>query len=629
MKHLARIILLICLLPGGGCRDRQGGGEVAEPRLISKDYALLHHIGDADLQITRSGDRDFEDLFKRREVTIGGSRRFGFCMASESRAGFDVRILKAPRLCFGIGLLPRTGGLPGDGATFAVSVQAGDGRETLLYEKHLSRPEEAGSARWIDETVDLADYEGRAVRLTLRVGPGPMGDARNDFAVWSHPVIYQQGEVFPGRRREGGPNILLVTADTLRADYLGCAGHPGIDTPCLDGLAREGVLFEQAYTAANNTNPSHMSILTALTPQAHGVYTNHHRLDARYRILSQRFQDAAYYTGAVLSAPWLSDRVTGLDRGFDEFHEAENTKRAAFTTAEAMAFVTANYDRPFFLWVHYFDPHTRYDPPPPFDTRYTARREARPGEKTLLEKHAWFQGRRKIYASWLAGVADASYPEGQYRGEISYLDHAFEKLLRRLETLGIDGNTVVAFTADHGELLGEHGIFYAHRGLWEPNVRVPLILRYPAGLPSGRRIGQTVRTLDIAPTLLALAGLELPGDPMDGVSLLPLIEAREAVDRTAVIAHADELATALRRGPWKLIVTRQPGAFLHDRRALYHLGDDPEERHNLYEREPDIAAELEALLKEHEGKYAKINAVSGDISDGMREKLQAMGYLEE
>jgi len=620
------LLLSVWLLCAGGCRD---GDE--KVRLVQMDYNLLYHLADAELWSRIPGISASGEGILMREVTIEDDTRAVLFMHPLATVTYRTQLMDHPVLCFGIGLLPAVWEKEGDGVTFSVYLRESRDEKIILFQKHVSPADMKKQQGWIDEEIDLKPYEGQEVDLVLEVSAGSSGDARNDHAVWSNPVIRQQSRISFPRRKAAYPGIVLITADTLRADYLGCYGNERVETPTLDRLSKEGVLFEQVYTAANITNPAHISILTSLFPRAHGIYTNMDRLDDQFTILSQILQKHDYYTGAILSAPWLSHGVTGLNRGFDEFHEATYNKRAGITTAEAIEFVTKNRGETFFLWLHYFDPHTRYDPPSPFSTRYSVLQKSLPGEKTLLEKHAWLQipALKEHYVPWLENVTDEDYPVGQYCGEIAYMDSELKKLLDRLKTLEIDKETMVVFTADHGEALGEHDIYYDHRGLWEPSVRIPLIIRYPDRLPEGKRVSSPVRCVDIMPTIMDLSGIPLSdAGGIEGVSLVPLIQGKATGDSPIVSEHAGRCAISICRGNWKLIDTYNNMDFLIPGKVLYNLETDPEEQVNLYDKEPDIAAELERELEAWWYEKEKGSPAPGEISERMRDNLKAMGYLE-
>ncbi|MGH9324314.1 MAG: sulfatase-like hydrolase/transferase [Vicinamibacteria bacterium] len=286
------------------------------------------------------------------------------------------------------------------------------------------------------------------------------------------------------------PNVLLVSIDTLRYDYLGCYGNRVVKTPHLDALAARGVLFENAVAHAVVTLPSHASILTGLYPTGHGIHDNAgYSLQEQHRTLAEIFSENGYKTGAFVAAFPLDSRF-GLTQGFDLYDDrypsrrivnemAMPERRGDAVVGGASAWLEAQGEAPWFLFVHLYDPHFPYEPP---------------------EEH------RRLY------------PSDAYAGEVSFVDEQVGLLLASLEVRGLLDRTIVLLTADHGEGLGEqgertHGIF-----AYEATIRVPLLLAAPSISQRGQRAETRVRHVDIAPTLIDLAGLD-ETTTFDGESL--------------------------------------------------------------------------------------------------------------
>ena len=260
---------------------------------------------------------------------------------------------------------------------------------------------------------------------------------------------------------DGRPSVLLITIDTLRADRLGCYGCREAQTPNMDRLAAEGVMFEQVGAQVPVTLPSHATILTGLPPASHGVHDNStFSLADTVTTLAEVFRKAGYRTGAVVGAYVLA-RQFGLGQGFEDYDdsfddtqgsgsEAESVeRRAAEVARRGIDWLEQHRRTPFFLWLHFFDPHMPYDPPPPLG--------------------------RDDYAS-------------PYDGEVSYVDRELGRVFRWLQEVGLEQSTLVVLTSDHGEGLGSHdeethGVF-----LYESTLRVPLILRWPGRLSAGMRL---------------------------------------------------------------------------------------------------------------------------------------------
>lgn len=395
---------------------------------------------------------------------------------------------------------------------------------------------------------------------------------------------------------EGKPNVLLVSIDTLRADHVGAYGAERASTPTLDRIAREEVRFTQALSPAPLTLPSHATLLTALDPPRHGVRHNGiHCLPESVTTLAERFREAGYTTGAVVGAAVLSARY-GLAQGFDHYDDAivpqagrvggAAAQRDARAVREAAWSWLARAPEPFFLFVHFYDPHSSYQPPPPFD------RMAHP-----------------------------------YDGEIAYVDAELGGLLAHLEGSGRLAKTLVAVTADHGESLGEHEEATHAYTVYDATQRVPLLLRGP-GVPVARREDTVVRLADVAPTLLARAGVAplAPSSELDGRDLTPLLrDASAPVDR---LAYVESLATQIDQGWAPLHGMRSTDALLirAPRSELYVLAGDPSQTNNVHDdpRHAALRMELETALDARLEVTASSQTVTLDPST--RAQLGALGY---
>jgi arylsulfatase A-like enzyme/Flp pilus assembly protein TadD len=395
----------------------------------------------------------------------------------------------------------------------------------------------------------------------------------------------------------GAPNVLLVTIDTLRADHVGAWGAADAQTPTLDRLAAEGVRFATVIAPTPLTLPSHASLLTGLHPPRHGVRHNGlFRLGADLPSLAQRFSDAGYSTGAVVGSIVLA-RGLGLERGFDAYDDETSARRASSTgypersaeavTARALGWLAAT-PGPFFLWIHYYDPHAAYQPP----ARFAERFEGRP-----------------------------------YAGEIAYVDEQLGRVLDFLREHGRFERTLVAVTSDHGESLGEHGERTHAYGLYDATLAVPLVLRGP-GLPAARVVEGTVSLVSLAPTLLALAGLP-PLEDIDGLDLAPLWRG-EAAPGIAGRAYAETLATQLDQG-WSPLHALRTDRHLYvraPRPELYDVAQDPRQLRNLLDPPAPGAGEIQASL---DREVETLLGAGGDLEvvalgAARRAQLEALGY---
>jgi len=389
-------------------------------------------------------------------------------------------------------------------------------------------------------------------------------------------------------RREAPPDVLLVTLDTTRADHLGAYGDARARTPNLDRLAAEGVVFERAITAAPLTLPAHASLLTGRYPFAHGVRNNgNFTLDASAATLATALHDAGYRTAAFVSA-FVLDRRYGLARGFDRYDDRlEIERRGGETAAALQAWLdeTAADARPFFAWLHLYDPHDPYEPPAPFASAFADR---------------------------------------PYDGEIAYDDAVLGGVLARLAARGPrDRAAIVAVVGDHGESLGEHGEATHGLFVYESAIRVPMLLHGPR-FTRGRRVQALVRTIDLAPTLVDAAGLP-PLARADGRSLLPLIAGSETGPESAYSeTYFPQLymnwapLRSIQDSRWKFIDAPAP--------ELFDLANDARESSNLAPREPSRAAALRRAFDEvtggSEGRIAP-----AAIDRETARKLAALGYI--
>jgi arylsulfatase A-like enzyme/lipopolysaccharide biosynthesis regulator YciM len=405
-------------------------------------------------------------------------------------------------------------------------------------------------------------------------------------------------DVAPGSL--AGYNVLVITTDTTRADHIGCYGNRSVETPVIDELARRGILFAEAVTPSPNTMPAHSSLLTGLYPVHHGVRANGtFKLDGKVTTLAERLKEKGYRTGAVISAFVLDSRF-GLDQGFDLYHD-DLTKgmqysphmfreRAAELTNEpAVAWLRENTEQPFFLWVHYFDPHAVYMPPEPF---------------------------RSDYAHDL------------YDGEIAYVDSQIGALLNHLEELGVRDRTLVIYTSDHGEGLGEHGEQTHSLLVYDATLHIPMIIHAPKALPQGKVIHRQSCLVDVMPTVLELLGHEVPDD-LDGVNLCrpPAEENRPLLIETiaTMTLHGWAPLIGVRRSDFKYILAPTP--------ELYDLKNDPRERDNLHDALPKQVSELSTKLAEWLGQdpyLAARKAVNLSTLEADKESLRhlaALGYV--
>ncbi|MEK7283241.1 MAG: sulfatase [Acidobacteriota bacterium] len=448
------------------------------------------------------------------------------------------------------------------------------------------------------------------------------------------------------------PNVLLITVDTLRADRLGCYGYARATSPNIDRLAARGVLFERAFTTLPRTTQSVASIMTGRYPKAHGARGLFSSLSSANLTLAEILKEDGYDTAAFVSNLFLRPGQ-GFEQGFDRYDNPQRRwegNSAAEITEAAIAWLRSRpADRPFFLWVHYLDPHWTYRPSAPFDRLFDPDFT---GPFTLYDD---LEGKRLtkgqvIFENRLP-PRQVEHVAALYDGEIAQADAALGALLDALERP--EGRPLLAvFTSDHGESLGEHDYHFAHgEYLYQESLRIPLILALPGGVAAGSRPDALAENVDIAPTILALVGISR----MQGVDGRPLlISGRTAGPGTAggfspapgrrvVLAESDfqlihpENPRFYIQGPagkwssafdgrYKLIHIPKPGGEILE---LYDLLHDPAETRNLA---PDgagpavrlrLLGELQRFVDYGTGNPAGPH----EMDPEQRQRLRALGYL--
>lgn len=421
-------------------------------------------------------------------------------------------------------------------------------------------------------------------------------------------------------------NIVLVTFDTTRADQFSSYGNQAIKTPRVDALAGDGVLFRRAFSAVPVTAPSHSTIITGQYPPAHGVRDNGlFVLTPGQTTLAEILKDQGYATAAAVGAFPL-DSQFGLDQGFDLYDDQFTAsyedfrgnriraKSGLFFDERKAALVnepifqwlderqldarqgTGGSEQPFFIWLHYFDPHHPHEPPSPYD---------------------------ELYGTDL------------YKGEIAYADESLGAVIDKLQALGVWDDTIMVMTADHGEGLGEHNEETHSTLAYNATIHVPLVMRVPGG-PRGRAIDARVGTVDIVPTILDFLGIEAPVT-VQGRSLRAMIEEETDPSENAPSAatdgtlYAETLAPRFSHGLGEIraLFHRQYKYIFGPRPELYDVDADPHELANLIDREPAVTEAMHARLADFLAEHAAQDPASLlEVDAETRARLEALGYIQ-
>jgi arylsulfatase A-like enzyme len=479
-------------------------------------------------------------------------------------------------------------------------------------------------------------------------------------------------------------NIILIVIDTLRADHLSCYGYERLTSPNIDDFAKRGVLFTNAIVQKTKTSPSVASILTGTYPYTHGVDGCRTMLYDDAITIGEVVKEHDYRTASVVSNGNLGYEFN-FTQGFDDVFEvwklgstiAENVNKYAISWLEK------NYQDKFFLYIHYIDPHSKYTPPPPYnemfvnDEFYGRLKDIKIG----IGNTHWNSIHYKDTLLEGPHQTELDYYISQYDGEIRYCDEYVGQLLNKIKELGLDKNTLIILTADHGEDLTEHDFYFGHGTFaYEACARVPFIISFPP-IFKPKLVDDVVETVDIFPTILDFLGMEKINNSQ-GNSLFPILSGEDVKDinlkKFGFVEgnYGKQIVTAIRTKDWKLIynpyLLHIKGETLrfalvdtldfdsiyfpsfiwkswsyfcaigvddlrnyNMRYELYNIKEDPDEQNNLYLKRSDIAItlrkELMKWLKEHPRRFVK------DITNGIEgkkpeketlENLKALGYIQ-
>jgi arylsulfatase A-like enzyme/Tfp pilus assembly protein PilF len=400
-------------------------------------------------------------------------------------------------------------------------------------------------------------------------------------------------------------NIVLVTADTLRADRLPIYGYSKVETPNLDRLAKSAVVFDQATTVVPLTLPAHSSMFTGTFPMHHGVRDNGgYYLGADQVTLAETLKENGYKTGGFVAA-FVLDSRWGLNQGFDRYYDDfdlnkfENVgldtvqRRGDEVLSEAVKWMDEVKNDRFFAWLHFYDVHTPYDPPEPFLSRYKG------------------------------------YPWSRYDGEIAYLDSLMGELLEWLEKSDLEEDTLVIFIGDHGESLGQHHETTHGFFIYDATMRVPFLLRAPYRQIRPERISAQVRNVDLMPTILDLVAIQSP-DTVQGTSLAPLLEGKS--EDLGLLAYSESYYPRHHYG-WAELKSVRNGTFHFidaPRPELFDVREDPQQAKNLAPQRAATVKELKTALDDLVGRYAVegIDEKGPETLDpDTQAQLAALGYL--
>lgn len=434
--------------------------------------------------------------------------------------------------------------------------------------------------------------------------------------------------------REKDVNIVFISIDSLRADHLSSYGYPQKTSPNLDRLTDEGVVFSNAFSVTSWTLPAHTSMLTSLYPLSHGVVIDEESLDENRTTLAEVLKGEGYATAAFVSGPYLNSHF-GLNQGFDMYDDftAGNARfgeelqqiTSPKLNQAIQTWLRENYQKKFFLFLHYFDVHYDYIPPAPYDTIFD------PDYKGTINGRL-FGDNPRIKPDM--EPRDLRHVIALYDGEIAFTDEYIGKLLSALKELGLYDKTLIVLTADHGDEFFEHGRKGHRKSLYDEVLRVPLIIKFPLMWKAGEKRSDIVSIVDIMPTILTYLGAE-PPEEVQGRNLLRLLTGEQRWDDSVVYADLMYNQVAARSKSLKL-----DHRLSFPKAEFYDLVKDPEEKHNLFIRgktlnvpggEVHFASLLDWLntqLLVSQTLQKSEDRKNAELSKGLKDQLRALGYIQ-
>ena len=436
-------------------------------------------------------------------------------------------------------------------------------------------------------------------------------------------------------RSGNGLSVLLITIDTLRADHLGVYGYRRPTSPHIDALAQRGTVFDRAFTFWPKTRGSFVMMMTGRRPSQNGYSKTHPILLDFNPTLAGVLKQAGYRTAAVVDNPNVAAQY-GYARGFESYREiweepalATETDGARAISDGGIAYLrAARPDQPFFLWLHYVNPHAPYTPPAPFDRAFLDGAGAGPILPAISGLHGG------VKKEWAVPGKRLGYYVSQYDGEIAFVDDEVGRVLEALSAAPVAGKTAIVLTSDHGESLGEHDYYFDHgEDLFDPCLAIPLIMTMP-GASGGQRSSEFASTLDLVPTILDAVKVSYPPD-LAGTSVLGAVTGGMGPGRQRLFAQNDRNLSATFDARFKLVETpRESG---DPDRALYDRTRDPGETRDASTPQPEALRiarrELDLFLDRARREWARTSILTqgkeGEKPATLEacEKLRALGYV--
>lgn len=424
-------------------------------------------------------------------------------------------------------------------------------------------------------------------------------------------------------------NVVWMVLDSLRADRLGCYGSKRNTTPHLDRLAKECIRFDQVISPHIPTHPAHTTFFSGRDVFSHQIVAQGADVEPApgTRLVPELLRERGYFTAAVDNMHrWFEPAFERYEPYPRWTHDGRLPWRNGEEVSEVgrrLLVEAAGQERPFFVFLHFWDPHTPYLPPPPFDRMFYGGDEKDPRHTSMDPVWAspWFAN---YFSEWLEGVRDIEFVKAQYDASVAYCDHCVARVLQQFEALDLGKETLLIVHSDHGEELDDHGMWFDHHGLYDTNVRVPLLIRQPEAQHGGTTVSELRSLVDLAPTVLSSLGLAdltagMDGRPWDLTTAPP-----EHPTPNTQHLYLTECTWMRKRGwrtpEWKLIEALESDTYGTPPLELYHLPSDPGEQVNVAGQRADTVTELRA---ERDAHIASRLAATG-LPDPLLEQSEAL-----
>ena len=646
-KKTGILCLFLFFLSLAGCTSRTE----SEPRL----FRFIDNLDNANIILSpltrvQQDSPEFEGLFPpesyplqdlgsgnnpygiKRKLKLKGRELNALYCPPKSILSYKIMPRENLSLDFGIAVVRNdTDKPPGEdlsekGITFLVNLEA-DGKRQNIFQKYMQLP---GNEESFAFQLFMIDLPGRREEVTILFETE--GDSPH-HSFWVNPLYFQ--------KQVEGPNVILISVDTLRADHLGCYGYERKTSPYVDALAADGVTFMNTYASSPWTLPSHVSLLTSLHGAHHQVSYENDSMDPAMLTLADILRANQFYCAALTGGGFVSAKY-GFSKGFNSYSDEGGVLRqdsAEHLFHAAKRWLEREKDKGFFLFLHTFQPHNPYACPNPYKSMF------------LEEDARWRHLDLMSYLGGMPGIfKQLSEKErqnviGLYDGEIRYTDEKFiGPLIALLKDIGLYDRTMIIFTSDHGEEFFEHHGWGHGHSLYDESLKVPLIIKFPKSRFKGQRIPDIISLVDIFPTVLDEMGIDYSGLNTDGQSLLPIITGKEKGDRmfladvaAHVLASRIPQKISMNRGREKLILNRKflpedlkffvsPPPSLNPV-ELYDLALDPGERQNIADEKSQLANQIIQRINQIYEVAQKKKTRKIEMDKELRKQLKALGYI--